>query len=186
MNSSFNFSSLLDSDLYTAQFWDFFWPIPPRMQWQIGDALPDFYLPDATSGTTFQLNQRDRPVVLAFTRIFTPKTICPFCAPHIQALKESYPQFQAQNLDLVMISSLDSESAQNFAQGFELPFPFLSDPLGQVFRLYGTGQALGAPLSAQFVRDRQGQLQFQHLFSFLDYNASLESLLGQRPLGPAS
>ncbi|MCY7275108.1 MAG: alkyl hydroperoxide reductase, partial [Phormidesmis sp. CAN_BIN44] len=37
--------------------------------------------------------------------------------------------------------------------------------------------ALGAPLPAQFLLDRQGILRYKHLFSFLNHNASMETLL---------
>ncbi len=55
--------------------------------------------------------------------------------------------------------------------------PLLSDPGCETFRLYQLGQALGAPLPAQFVLDQTGRIQFRHLFSFLDPNASVEQLL---------
>ncbi|MGB6300006.1 MAG: alkyl hydroperoxide reductase, partial [Rivularia sp. (in: cyanobacteria)] len=42
---------------------------------------------------------------------------------------------------------------------------------------YGVGQALGAPLPGQFILDKQGKLIYKHLFSFLDHNASVETLL---------
>jgi peroxiredoxin len=48
-----------------------------------------------------------------------------------------------------------------------------------VFRTYNVGQALGAPLPAQFVLDQEGRLRYKHLFSFLDHNASVEKLLEQ-------
>ncbi|HEY9823014.1 MAG TPA: alkyl hydroperoxide reductase, partial [Candidatus Sericytochromatia bacterium] len=38
-------------------------------------------------------------------------------------------------------------------------------------------QALGAPLPAQFVLDAEGKLVFKHLFSFIDHNASVDTLL---------
>ncbi|MEL6779028.1 MAG: alkyl hydroperoxide reductase, partial [Cyanobacteria bacterium J06597_16] len=53
----------------------------------------------------------------------------------------------------------------------------LVDPSCRSFRQYGTGQALGAPLPAQFVLDADGKLRFQHLFSFAHTNASPERLL---------
>jgi peroxiredoxin len=55
--------------------------------------------------------------------------------------------------------------------------PLLSDPSCGSFQAYETGQALGAPLPAQFLLDRQGKLQFKHLFSFLSSNAEVETLL---------
>ena len=55
--------------------------------------------------------------------------------------------------------------------------PLLSDPGCQVFRAYQVGQALGAPLPAQFVLGADGKLLFKHLFSFIDHNASVDTLL---------
>ncbi|MHC5824917.1 MAG: redoxin domain-containing protein, partial [Nostoc sp.] len=60
-----------------------------------------------------------------------------------------------------------------------LKMPLLSDPSCRVFRTYQVGQALGAPLPAQFVLDKQGKLRYWHSFSFLDHNASVETLLEQ-------
>jgi len=53
--------------------------------------------------------------------------------------------------------------------------PLLSDPTCGVFRAYHVGQALGAPLPAQFVL--AGLLRYKHLFSFLSNNAKVETLL---------
>jgi peroxiredoxin len=58
-----------------------------------------------------------------------------------------------------------------------IKIPLLSDPSCRVFRAYDVGQALGAPLPAQFVLDAQGKLRYKHLFSFLSNNASIETLL---------
>jgi peroxiredoxin len=55
--------------------------------------------------------------------------------------------------------------------------PLLSDSSCHTFRTYRTGQALGAPLPAQFILDKDGKMLYRHLFSFLDHNASVETLL---------
>jgi peroxiredoxin len=55
--------------------------------------------------------------------------------------------------------------------------PLLSDPSCRSFQDYEVGQALGAPLPAQFLLDRFRQLRFKHLFSFLSSNAKVETLL---------
>jgi peroxiredoxin len=46
-----------------------------------------------------------------------------------------------------------------------------------VFRAYQVGQALGAPLPAQFVLDGAGRIRYRHLFSFFEPNASIDKLL---------
>lgn len=140
---------------------------------------PNFELVDVTSGRSLSLaNYRHKqPVILAFTRIFTEKQYCPFCFPHIKALNEHYDQFRDRNIELLLITSTDPQQSKIVARDLGLKMPLLSDPSCQVFRLYQTGQALGAPLPAQFVVDQPGQLRYKHLFSFLDHNASMETLL---------
>lgn len=167
------------SGLFSDRFFKNLLPIPASNDLSYGMVTPDFVLPNITSGRTIQLSsfRGKRPVVLAFTRIFTEKQYCPFCFPHIKALNESYEQFRDRNIELWMITSTDERQSQTVVQDLGLKMPLLSDPSCQVFRAYQTGQALGAPLPAQFVLDLQGRLRYKHQFSFLDHNASPERLL---------
>ena len=77
-----------------------------------------------------------------------------------------------------MITSTDEKQSKIIVSDLTLKMPLLSDSSCQVFKNYKVGQALGAPLSGQFVLDKQGRLCYKHLFSLLDYNASIEDLLG--------
>lgn len=167
------------SGLINERFFQNFFPIPATSHFALGSTPPDFVLPDITNGQTLRLSdyRSDRPVILAFTRIFTEKQYCPFCFPHIKALNENYEQFTQRGIELLMITSTDEQQSKKVVQDLGLKMPLLSDPSCRTFRSYKTGQALGAPLPAQFVLDRQGKLRFQHLFSFIDHNASVETLL---------
>jgi peroxiredoxin len=78
---------------------------------------------------------------------------------------------------VLMITSTDQRQSQIVLRDLGLKMPLLSDPSCRVFRKYRVGQALGAPLSAQFVCDRAGRIRFRHLFSFLEPNASSDRLL---------
>lgn len=80
-------------------------------------------------------------------------------------------------MDVVMITSTDEQQSQIVARDLMLKMPLLSDPGCQVFRQYQLGQALGAPLPAQFVVDAAGYIQFRHLFSFIEPNAGSDRLL---------
>jgi len=66
-----------------------------------GQMTPDFELPDITNGKLVRLSnyRGDKPVVLAFTRIFTEKQYCPFCFPHIKALNENWEKFADRNIE---------------------------------------------------------------------------------------
>ncbi|MGF1480297.1 MAG: peroxiredoxin family protein [Cyanophyceae cyanobacterium] len=166
------------SGLINQRFLRNFVPIPATSSLAIGKTTPDFELPDMTNKQAVRLaNYRGKPVVIAFTRIFTENQYCPLCYPHIKAMNEHYEQFTERGAEVLMITSTDSRQTQQVVQDLEMNVPLLSDPSCNTFRRYGVGQALGAPLPAQFVLDSQGKLQYRHLFSFLSNNAPVERLL---------
>lgn len=163
--------------LLSSRFFNNFIPIPARCKFQLGQSVPNIALQDADNQPHRLTDYRGKPVVLAFTRIFTEKQYCPFCYPHILALNESYQQFVALGASVLMVTSTPVEQSKAVQRDLSLAMPLLVDPSCASFRQYGTGQALGAPLPAQFVLDAEGKLRFQHLFSFAHTNASPERLL---------
>lgn len=163
--------------LLSQRFFRNFLPIPAHCQFQIGQVTPDITL-KGTDRRLYSLSSyRGKPVVLTFTRIFTAKQYCPFCLPHILALNEAHQQFSALGAEILMLTSLPANDCQTVQKDLSLSIPLLTDPSCDSFRLYGTGQALGAPLPAQFVIDADGKLRFQHLFSFAHTNATPARLL---------
>lgn len=167
------------SGLFNERFFRNFLPIPASNELRLDIKTPDFQLPDITNNNIVKLSDyRDKqPILLAFTRIFTEKQYCPFCFPHIKALNENYEEFTKRNIEVLLITSTDEKQSQIVMRDLGLKMPLLSDPSCRVFRNYQVGQALGAPLPAQFVLDQEGKLRYKHLFSFLDHNASVEKLL---------
>ncbi|MBH8572859.1 redoxin domain-containing protein [Nostocaceae cyanobacterium CENA369] len=169
------------SGLFNERFFRNFLPVPATNHLRLGIGTPDFQLPDITNGMFVKLsNYRGKqPVLLDFTRIFTEKQYCPLCFPHIKALKKNYEQFKNRGVEVLLITSTDEKQSQIVVKDLGLQMPLLSDPSCRIFRTYQVGQALGAPLPAQFVLDKEGKLRYWHLFSFLDRNASIETLLEQ-------
>ncbi|WP_414752099.1 peroxiredoxin family protein [Anabaena sp. CCY 9910] len=167
--------------LLNERFFRNFLPIPASNELRLDVGTPDFQLPDITNGTLVKLSnyRGNKPVLLAFTRIFTEKQYCPFCFPHIKALNENYEQFTNRGIEVLLVTSTDQKQSQIVVKDLGLKMPLLSDPSCRVFRTYQVGQALGAPLPAQFVLDKDGRLRYKHLFSFFDHNASVEKLLGK-------
>jgi len=165
--------------LLNGRFLQNFFPIPATSPLAIGRRSPDFLLPNITHQSTTRLSDyRDKqPVVLAFTRIFTEKQYCPLCYPHLQELNDCYEQFTEQGIEVLMIVSTDNRQSRHIVRDLGLKMPLLSNPSCDVFRSYQVGQALGAPLPAQFVLDASGRLRYKHLFSFLSPNASVEDLM---------
>lgn len=176
MLTSSDFSGLLNERFFRNLL-----PIPATNSLKLGETTPNFTLPDITNSQLVKLAnfKGKQPVILAFTRIFTEKQYCPFCFPHIKALNENYKQFTKRGVEVLMITSTDERQSQKVVTDLGLKIPLLSDPSCRVFRAYEVGQALGAPLPAQFVLDKEGKLCYKHLFSFLDHNASVETLLAQ-------
>ena len=170
-----------NTGFFNRRFVSNFIPLPPLQVPAVGSTGPDFELPRIGGNNDVKLSsyRGKQPVVLAFTRIFTEKLFCPYCYPHIQELKERYQDIKDKGAELLMITSTDPIQSQQIVEQLSLPYPFLYDPDCRIFRLYGVGQALGAPLPAQFVINREGRITFRHLFSFVDGNASTEEILAE-------
>lgn len=165
--------------LLNERFFRNFFPIPATNSLPLGEMTVDFELPDITNQRQIKLsNYREKqPLILAFTRIFTEKQYCPLCFPHIKAMNENYERFTEKGFEVLMITSTDQQQSQRVLKDLGIKMPLLSDPSCRTFQAYQVGQALGAPLPAQFVLDQQGKLGFKHLFSFLSPNAEIEALL---------
>ncbi len=167
--------------LINRRFINNFLPIPATNKFRIGRRTPNFTLPDMTNNQMVQLSdyKKQKIVILSFTRIFTEKQYCPFCFPYIVSLNKNYEKFVEKGVEILLITSTDATQSQKIVQDLNLKLPLLSDPSCHVFRGYFVGQALGAPLPAQFILDREGNLQYKHLFSFLDHNTNVENLLNK-------
>jgi peroxiredoxin len=174
MLTSSDFSGLLNE-----RFFRNFFPVPASNSLKLGEMTPEFELPDITNNHQVKLsNYRGKqPVLLAFTRIFTEKQYCPLCFPHINAINKNYERFTEKGVEVLMITSTDTQQSQQVVKDLSLKMPLLSNPGCSVFQAYKVGQALGAPLPAQFLLDSRGKLRFKHLFSFLSANAEVDTLL---------
>jgi peroxiredoxin len=165
--------------LINGRFFNNFLPIPATNKLVINQKTPEFLLPDIKNKTTVRLSdyRNQKSVILAFTRIFTEKQYCPLCYPHIIELNDNYEKFVEKGVEVLMIVSTDTQQSRQVVKDLGIKMPLLSNPSCDVFRNYRVGQALGAPLPAQYVLDREGRLRYKHLFSFLEPNASVEKLL---------
>jgi peroxiredoxin len=154
-------------------------PIPAENELELGSTAPEIQIYDIRNDRQVKLSdyRSVKPVILYFTRIFTEQQYCPFCYPHIKTLNERYEEFVDRGIEVLMISSTDAQQSKNIVHDLDLKMPFLSDPSCSRFRRYHVGQALGAPLPAQFIVDKEGKVIFKHLFSFLHHNAEIDTLL---------
>src|SRR6266545_2081716 len=127
----------------------------------VGDAAPDFTLPDQT-GTPVRLYDLlgEKNVVL----YFYPKDETPGCTLEARAFRDSFERFTAQDAQVIGVSSDSVRSHRRFAARYGLPFLLLSDRDGAVRGLYGVEKTLGLlPGRVTYVIDRTGVVR--HVYS---------------------
>ncbi|MEL7408832.1 MAG: peroxiredoxin family protein [Cyanobacteria bacterium J06558_2] len=124
-----------NSGLLNRRFAANFIPLPPLQVPSMGSIAPDFSLPTIGESNDIKLSsyRGQKPVVLAFTRIFTEKLFCPYCYPHVQDLKQRYQEFKDRDAELLMITSTDPVQSQQIVEELSLPYPFLYDPECLIF-----------------------------------------------------
>jgi|tagenome__1003787_1003787.scaffolds.fasta_scaffold20436415_2 peroxiredoxin len=107
----------------------------------VGEAAPDFGLPDARGVTVTLADLRDDgPVVLVFYR----GAWCPYCNLQLRAFQAALADIHAAGAALVAISPQTPDNSLTLAEQAELKFPVLSDVGNAVARSYGLVFALGA------------------------------------------
>lgn len=165
--------------LINRRFFDNLLPIPAENELELGSIAPEIQIYDVRNNQQVKLSsyRNVQPVILYFTRIFTEQQYCPFCYPHIKEINERYSEFVDRGIEVLMITSTDTHQSKNVVRDLDLQMPVLSDPSCARFRRYHVGQALGAPLPAQFVVNKAGKIVFKHLFSFIHHNADIDVLL---------
>ena len=105
----------------------------------VGEAAPDFELPDARGGSvTLAGLRREGPVVLVFYR----GAWCPYCNLQLRAFQDALADIHAAGASLVAISPQTPDNSLTLADQAELAFPVLSDVGNDVARSYGLVYAL--------------------------------------------
>jgi peroxiredoxin Q/BCP len=151
---------------------------------RVGDAAPDFTLPDQT-GTSVRL--RDLIGRKTLVLYFYPKDETPGCTIEARAFRDSYDAFAAAGADVVGVSSDSVASHRRFAQHHELPFLLLSDRDGAVRKLYGVEQTLGIlPGRVTYVIDTAGVVRHVYSSQLRAGRHSREALNALRELPPGA
>ena len=118
---------------------------------QVGDAAPDFVLPDALGNAVTLADLRAQgPVVLSFYR----GAWCPYCNLELQLLQQALPDIQALDATLVAISPQTPDNSLTLAEKHGLAFPVLSDAGNAVARRFGL--VFTVPESLRAVYDKLG------------------------------
>ncbi|MEL7141638.1 MAG: thioredoxin-dependent thiol peroxidase [Cyanobacteria bacterium J06643_4] len=108
----------------------------------IGDAAPDFSMPDADGNVVSLSSLKGQRAVL----FFYPRDNTPGCTKEACAFRDVYSNLQAQNVAIFGVSTDSAKSHAKFAAKHDLPFPLLVDEDGKVgtqFGCYGLKKMYG-------------------------------------------
>jgi thioredoxin-dependent peroxiredoxin len=132
------------------------------MALQIGDDAPDFTL----------LSDQNIPVTLHALRgkkvvlYFYPKDNTPGCIQQACDFRDTMPRFTDQHTIVLGISKDSPNRHEKFKQKYQLPFPLLADPNGDVCEAYGVinkkslfGRTFLGITRSTFLIDPQGKIR---------------------------
>ena len=134
---------------------------------QIGDAAPDFSLPDQ-AGTPVSLSALKGQRVVIY---FYPKDDTPGCTKEACNFRDQWAQFEQHNIAVLGISKDNATSHSKFIGKYSLPFTLLSDaepcPVAESYGSYGLKKFMGKEYMGMmrhtFVVDGEGRIEKAYL-----------------------
>ena len=121
----------------------------------IGHKAPSFKLKDH-NGDDFNLFEAlGKDAIVLY---FYPKNETPGCTKEACAFRDLHDEFRGLNAKIVGVSQDSVSSHQAFRTNRKLPFTLLSDPEGQIAKLYDVGSGLLGlvPGRVTYVIDKEG------------------------------
>ena len=100
---------------------------------QVGDKAPNFTLPNENGELVSLEDLRGKSVIV----YFYPKDSTPSCTKEACSFRDTIEQYEEKNTVILGISKDSQKSHKNFKEKFNLPFPLLSDPEGDVIKAFG-------------------------------------------------
>ncbi|MEI7951075.1 MAG: thioredoxin-dependent thiol peroxidase [Synechococcaceae cyanobacterium ELA182] len=133
------------------------------MALQIGDAAPDFSLPDQNGDIVSLSALKGQRVVI----YFYPKDDTPGCTKEACNFRDRWSAFESQGIRVLGISKDGASSHSKFIGKYELPFTLLSDvepcPVATAYESYGLKQFMGKESMGMMrhtvVVDAEGKLE---------------------------
>jgi peroxiredoxin len=128
---------------------------------EIGDQAPDFELPDQ-HGTPVKLSSfRGKKNVVV---VFYPLAFSPVCSGELCAMREDFPEANADDVALLTVSVDSMFAHRAWAETENFQFPLLSDfwPHGAVAKAYGVfSDDRGLATRGTFIIDREGIVRWK-------------------------
>ena len=133
------------------------------MSLQIGDAAPNFTLPDQNGDSMSLASLRGKKVVL----YFYPKDDTPGCTKEACNFRDRWEQLKANNITVLGVSKDGATSHNKFINKHDLPFTLLTDEepcaVASLYESYGLKKFMGREYMGMmrhtFVVDSEGNLE---------------------------
>ena len=133
------------------------------MALQIGDAAPDFTLPDQDGNLVSLSGLKGQRVVI----YFYPKDDTPGCTKEACNFRDQWSAFEQHGIKVLGISKDGATSHSKFIAKYSLPFTLLTDeepcPVAASYESYGLKKFMGREYMGMmrhtFVVDGEGQLE---------------------------
>ena len=126
---------------------------------QVSNVAPDFTLLNQSGESVSLHDLRGKNVVL----YFYPKDDTPGCTAQACGFRDQYEAFKDAGAEVIGVSSDSTESHQQFAAQYRLPFTLLSDAGGTIRKRYGATTMGVLPGRVTYVIDKDGVVR--HMFS---------------------
>jgi peroxiredoxin len=124
---------------------------------EVGKEAPDFTLPDENRQPVHLRDLRGGPVVL----VFYVGDFSSICADEMCAYRDDYSHFKAKGARVLGISRDSVWSHKAFKESLGLTHSLLSDPKGEVARLYGNwNEELALAGRLTVVVDKDGIIRY--------------------------
>ncbi len=144
----------------------------------IGEAAPEFALPDANGKTVRLKDLRGQKVIL----YFYPKDNTSGCTKEACAFQEAQPKIRRRGAVVVGISADSTASHASFAAKFGLRFYLLSDESKETLQAYGVwkrksmyGRSYMGIERTTVVIDEKGKIQ--HIFPKVSVDGHVDDVL---------
>ncbi len=133
------------------------------MTLQIGDAAPEFSLPDQNGNIVNLADFRGKRVVI----YFYPKDDTPGCTKEACNFRDQWSAFEQHGIAVLGISKDGATSHAKFVNKYTLPFTLLSDaepcPVAESYGSYGLKKFMGREYMGMmrhtFVVDGEGKIE---------------------------